>query len=79
MGPDFAIPLKNLSEWLNNYSLDAIKQLRKVDGTQFTTWQRNMEILLTQQIVKDAYFIFVVLNSNSKIDEIILVLNEREC
>jgi hypothetical protein len=38
MGPDFAIPLKNLSEWLNNYSLDAIKQLRKVDGTQFTTW-----------------------------------------
>jgi hypothetical protein len=38
-----------------------------------------MEILLTQQIVKDAYFIFVVLNSNSKIDEIILVLNEREC
>ena len=47
MGPDFAIPLTNLSEWLKNYSLDAIKQLRKFDGTQFTTWTHNMEIIFT--------------------------------
>jgi hypothetical protein len=30
-----------------NYSLDAIKQLRKFDGTQFTTWKHHMEMLFT--------------------------------
>jgi hypothetical protein len=30
-----------------NYSLDAIKHLRKFDGTQFTTWKHNMEMLFT--------------------------------